>query len=70
MRELAIEEVERHAAASWPSVQSESLGDWKLRATYGVTKRANSVLTIGEPSPDGSKQLSISIKSSDFLLFL
>ncbi|WP_347321373.1 GNAT family N-acetyltransferase [Rossellomorea sp. RS05] len=51
MRELAIEEVERHAAAAWPSVQSELLGDWKLRATYGVTKRANSVLTIGEPSP-------------------
>ncbi|MGX1263283.1 hypothetical protein RKD55_001087 [Rossellomorea marisflavi] len=51
MRELGIEEVERHAAAAWPCVQSESLGEWKLRATFGVTKKANSVQTIGVPSP-------------------
>lgn len=36
-------------ARAWQPVESESLGDWRLRAAGGFTRRANSVLPAGDP---------------------
>lgn len=40
--------VERIAASAWPAEVIKRYGRWILRANRGITKRANSVLTIGE----------------------
>lgn len=45
----AIVKVERACADTWPAPEREWLGDWLLRAGRGWTKRANSVLPLGEP---------------------
>ncbi|MDN4613082.1 GNAT family N-acetyltransferase [Leifsonia sp. F6_8S_P_1B] len=37
------------ADRGWPALDREPLGPWTLRAAAGVTNRANSVLTVGEP---------------------
>ncbi|MET9764233.1 GNAT family N-acetyltransferase [Streptomyces sp. NPDC006372] len=42
-------ELARVAARAWRSVESERLGDWELRAASGFTRRANSVLPLGDP---------------------
>ncbi|MBE8472408.1 GNAT family N-acetyltransferase [Streptomyces justiciae] len=34
---------------AWRPVESERLGEWELRAASGFTRRANSVLPIGDP---------------------
>jgi GNAT superfamily N-acetyltransferase len=39
--------IERVADAAWPAAEQTPLGPWKLRATHGVTRRANSVFTAG-----------------------
>jgi ribosomal protein S18 acetylase RimI-like enzyme len=39
--------IERVADAAWPAAEQMPLGPWKLRATHGVTRRANSVFTAG-----------------------
>ena len=39
--------IERVADAAWPAAEQAPLGPWKLRATHGVTRRANSVFTAG-----------------------
>jgi ribosomal protein S18 acetylase RimI-like enzyme len=39
--------IERLADAAWPAGENVPLGDWVLRATQGVTRRANSVFTAG-----------------------
>jgi ribosomal protein S18 acetylase RimI-like enzyme len=36
--------------AAWPPLEREHLGDWALRFAGGFTRRANSVLAIGEPA--------------------
>ncbi|MFJ8859905.1 GNAT family N-acetyltransferase [Streptomyces sp. NPDC102451] len=36
-------------ARAWQPVESELLGDWRLRASGGFTRRANSVLPLGDP---------------------
>ncbi|WP_168713737.1 GNAT family N-acetyltransferase [Streptomyces sp. A0642] len=36
-------------ARAWQPVESEALGDWLLRAAGGFTRRANSVLPLGDP---------------------
>ncbi|MFB6983930.1 GNAT family N-acetyltransferase [Streptomyces scopuliridis] len=36
-------------ARSWQPVESEPLGEWRLRAASGFTRRANSVLPLGDP---------------------
>lgn len=41
-------ELERIAAAGWPAVETEPLGEWLLRAAGGFTGRANSVLALGD----------------------
>ncbi|MEU1076397.1 MULTISPECIES: GNAT family N-acetyltransferase [unclassified Streptomyces] len=43
-RELALV-----SARAWQPVESEALGGWTLRAAGGFTRRANSVLPLGEP---------------------
>jgi N-acetylglutamate synthase len=45
----SYEELARVAARAWPPVESERLGDWELRAAAGFTRRANSVLPLGDP---------------------
>ncbi|MFG3235910.1 GNAT family N-acetyltransferase [Streptomyces antibioticus] len=45
----SFEELSRIAARAWRPVESERLGDWELRAASGFTRRANSVLPIGDP---------------------
>lgn len=45
----SYEELARAAARAWQPVESERLGDWELRAAAGFTRRANSVLPLGDP---------------------
>ncbi|MEV8034762.1 GNAT family N-acetyltransferase [Streptomyces sp. NPDC086182] len=45
----SYEELARVAARAWPPVESERLGGWELRAAGGFTRRANSVLPLGDP---------------------
>ncbi|MFE4571239.1 GNAT family N-acetyltransferase [Paenibacillus chitinolyticus] len=40
--------LEKWAADQWPPEESEALGHWRLRASGGFTKRANSVLAVGD----------------------
>ncbi|CAL9296754.1 hypothetical protein SUDANB180_04936 [Streptomyces sp. enrichment culture] len=42
-------ELARITARAWPPVESEPLGAWELRAAAGFTRRANSVLPLGDP---------------------
>ncbi|MFI1828887.1 GNAT family N-acetyltransferase [Streptomyces sp. NPDC020412] len=55
-------ELTRAGAWAWPPVESEALGEWRLRAAYqeapggprsgpsvGFTRRANSALALGDP---------------------
>ncbi|MCY8721160.1 GNAT family N-acetyltransferase [Bacillus sp. S10C12M] len=43
-----IYKIEKVAAASWPSYIQKNMGQWRLRANFGVTKRANSVWTSAD----------------------
>jgi GNAT superfamily N-acetyltransferase len=45
----SFEELARVTARAWEPVESERLGDWTLRAASGFTRRANSVLPLGDP---------------------
>ncbi|MFI9152027.1 GNAT family N-acetyltransferase [Streptomyces sp. NPDC053367] len=45
----AYEELARISARAWRPVESERLGEWELRAASGFTRRANSVLPLGDP---------------------
>ncbi|MEU5398524.1 GNAT family N-acetyltransferase [Streptomyces sp. NPDC005963] len=42
-------ELARVTGRAWQPVESERLGDWELRASAGFTRRANSVLPLGDP---------------------
>ncbi|MFI0984354.1 GNAT family N-acetyltransferase [Streptomyces exfoliatus] len=42
-------ELARATARAWQPVESEALGEWTLRASDGFTRRANSVLPLGDP---------------------
>ncbi|MFQ5979631.1 MAG: GNAT family N-acetyltransferase [Candidatus Heimdallarchaeota archaeon] len=44
-----IRELEQIAFNAWPASYCEDLGGWILRATNGVTRRANSVFPYGDP---------------------
>ncbi|MFE2595273.1 GNAT family N-acetyltransferase [Streptomyces sp. NPDC059396] len=44
-----FEELARAGARAWQPVESEPLGEWLLRASSGFTRRANSVLPLGDP---------------------
>jgi len=43
-----IAELEDRAFAAWPAAEVEALDGWRLRATSGVTRRANSAWTAAE----------------------
>ena len=45
----SYEELARVATRAWWPVESERLGEWELRAAAGFTRRANSVLPLGDP---------------------
>ncbi|MFF1413834.1 GNAT family N-acetyltransferase [Streptomyces sp. NPDC058289] len=45
----SFEELARVCARSWVPLESEPLGEWTLRASGGFTRRANSVLPLGDP---------------------
>ncbi|MGW7054963.1 GNAT family N-acetyltransferase [Streptomyces sp. NPDC054887] len=45
-----FEELARVCARAWEPVESEPLGEWRLRAAGGFTRRANSVLPLGDPA--------------------
>ncbi|MEU6535437.1 GNAT family N-acetyltransferase [Streptomyces sp. NPDC047000] len=45
----SYEELARVTARAWRPLESERLGDWELRAAAGFTRRANSVLPLGDP---------------------
>jgi ribosomal protein S18 acetylase RimI-like enzyme len=45
----SYEELARVAARGWRPVVSERLGEWELRYAAGFTRRANSVLPLGDP---------------------
>jgi ribosomal protein S18 acetylase RimI-like enzyme len=42
-------ELARVSSRAWQPLESERLGDWELRAADGFTRRANSVLPLGDP---------------------
>ncbi|WP_240136643.1 GNAT family N-acetyltransferase [Streptomyces sp. MUM 178J] len=44
-----FEELSWVMARAWQPVESERLGGWELRAASGFTRRANSVLPLGDP---------------------
>ncbi|MGW6565379.1 GNAT family N-acetyltransferase [Streptomyces sp. NPDC054975] len=45
----SFEELARATARAWQPAESEALGEWTLRAAGGFTRRANSVLPLGDP---------------------
>ncbi|MEV7193519.1 GNAT family N-acetyltransferase [Streptomyces sp. NPDC093510] len=45
----SYEELARASARAWQPVESERLGEWELRSAAGFTRRANSVLPLGDP---------------------
>ncbi|MFJ8160930.1 GNAT family N-acetyltransferase [Streptomyces sp. NPDC096136] len=45
----SFEELARVTARAWQPLESEALGGWTLRAAAGFTRRANSVLPLGDP---------------------
>ncbi|MFC7305034.1 GNAT family N-acetyltransferase [Streptomyces monticola] len=45
----SFDELARVTARGWQPVESETLGEWRLRASSGFTRRANSVLPLGDP---------------------
>ncbi|MFF6976505.1 GNAT family N-acetyltransferase [Streptomyces sp. NPDC008343] len=45
----SYQELAHVAARAWRPVESERLGAWELRAASGFTRRANSVLPLGDP---------------------
>ncbi|AOR32252.1 GNAT family N-acetyltransferase [Streptomyces fodineus] len=45
----SYEELARVASHGWRPLETERLGEWELRAARGFTRRANSVLPLGDP---------------------
>ncbi|MFD9005878.1 GNAT family N-acetyltransferase [Streptomyces sp. NPDC059582] len=45
----SYEELAQISGRAWRPVESTRLGEWELRAAAGFTRRANSVLPLGEP---------------------
>ncbi len=47
--------IEQLADNAWPAAEQMALGPWKLRATHGVTRRANSVFTAAREDVGASE---------------
>ena len=48
-RALSTDDLQRIMVDGWAPSEREPLGDWLLRAAGGFTRRANSVMTSGDP---------------------
>jgi ribosomal protein S18 acetylase RimI-like enzyme len=46
---VSVVEAQHRALGSWPPVECEPLGEWRLRAAGGFSARANSGLLVGDP---------------------
>lgn len=46
---ISMDDLERITAEGWQPLERAELGDWILRASAGFTRRANSVLPLGNP---------------------
>lgn len=46
---VGVEELERAMVDGWAPVERAGLGEWVLRAAGGFSRRANSVLAVGDP---------------------
>nr|WP_232108017.1 MULTISPECIES: GNAT family N-acetyltransferase [Streptomyces] len=55
----SYEELARVAARAWRPLESERLGEWELRAAAGFTRRANSVLPLGDPGVSLDEALTV-----------
>ncbi|MGW0573395.1 GNAT family N-acetyltransferase [Streptomyces tauricus] len=55
----SYEELARVSARAWQPVERERLGEWELRAASGFTRRANSVLPLGDPGVPLDEALSL-----------
>lgn len=55
----SYEELARGTARAWRPLESERLGEWELRAAAGFTRRANSVLPLGDPGVSLDEALSV-----------
>jgi N-acetylglutamate synthase len=49
MPDPRVTDLERAAVRHWQAPDTQSLGDWLLRAAEGFTGRANSALPLGDP---------------------
>ncbi|MQA93668.1 MAG: GNAT family N-acetyltransferase [Streptosporangiales bacterium] len=52
---------EQLVAQAWPAAQNERIGDWLLRYSGGVTKRANSVQVLGPAERPGPRELDAAV---------
>lgn len=55
----SYQELAHVSARAWRPVESERLGEWELRAAGGFTRRANSVLPLGDPGIPLDEALSV-----------
>ncbi|GAA3830711.1 GNAT family N-acetyltransferase [Streptomyces coacervatus] len=55
----SYEELAHVATRAWRPMESERLGEWELRAAGGFTRRANSVLPLGDPGVPLDEALSV-----------
>ncbi|HSA53126.1 MAG TPA: GNAT family N-acetyltransferase, partial [Yinghuangia sp.] len=46
---LPVEVLQAASDRAWPATEYAQLGGWRLRAAAGFTRRANSVLPLGDP---------------------
>ena len=51
-RRLSAEQADRLALPGWLPAESETLGEWVLRASGGFSSRGNSVFALGDPGVD------------------
>ncbi len=51
-----IREIEVIAARAWPAAHIKQYGGWMLRATEGITRRANSVLPLQNPDSSNLRE--------------
>jgi ribosomal protein S18 acetylase RimI-like enzyme len=51
-----IRHIEETASRAWPAKHQQQHGGWLLRATKGVTRRANSVLPLRRPPEENLKE--------------
>lgn len=48
-QKIPVDELERVMTSGWRALRTRILGEWVLRASDGLTRRANSALPLGDP---------------------